>query len=47
MTEWDAAAYAKMSGLQKAMAAQVLPLLELRGDEHVLDVGAAKAGLPP
>jgi trans-aconitate 2-methyltransferase len=42
MTEWDAAAYAKMSGLQKAMAAQVLPLLELRGDEHVLDVGCGE-----
>jgi trans-aconitate 2-methyltransferase len=42
MTEWDAAAYAKMSGLQKAMAAQVLPLLEMRGDEHVLDVGCGE-----
>lgn len=42
MTEWDAAAYAKMSGLQKAMAAQVLPLLELRGDERVLDVGCGE-----
>ena len=42
MTEWDAAAYAKMSGLQKAMAAQVLPLLELRGNEHVLDVGCGE-----
>lgn len=42
MTEWDAAAYARMSGLQKAMAAQVLPLLALRGDEHVLDVGCGE-----
>ena len=42
MTEWDAAAYAKMSGLQKAMAAQVLSLLELRGDERVLDVGCGE-----
>lgn len=42
MTEWDAAAYAKMSGLQKAMAAQVLPLLDLRGDERVLDVGCGE-----
>lgn len=42
MTEWDAAAYAKMSGLQKAMAAQVLALLELRGDERVLDVGCGE-----
>lgn len=42
MTEWDAAAYARMSGLQKAMAAQVLPLLELDGDERVLDVGCGE-----
>lgn len=42
MTEWDAAAYAQMSGLQKAMAAQVLSLLELRGDERVLDVGCGE-----
>jgi trans-aconitate 2-methyltransferase len=42
MTEWDAAAYAKMSGLQKTMAAQVLSLLELHGDEHVLDVGCGE-----
>lgn len=42
MTEWDAAAYAKMSGLQKAMAAQVLALLALRGDEHVLDLGCGE-----
>lgn len=42
MTEWDAAAYANMSGLQKAMAAQVLPLLEFRDDERVLDVGCGE-----
>lgn len=42
MTEWDAAEYAKMSGLQKAMAAQVLSLLELRGDERVLDIGCGE-----
>lgn len=42
MTEWDATAYAKMSGLQKAMAAQVMPLLALRGDEHVLDLGCGE-----
>jgi trans-aconitate methyltransferase len=42
MTEWDAAAYARMSGLQKAMAAQVLPLLALHGDERVLDVGCGE-----
>lgn len=42
MTEWDAAEYAKISGLQKAMADQVLPLLELRGDERVLDIGCGE-----
>lgn len=42
MTEWDAAEYSKMSGLQKAMAGQVLPLLELVGDEHILDVGCGE-----
>jgi trans-aconitate 2-methyltransferase len=41
MTEWNAAEYAKLSGLQAAMAEQVLGLLRtrLRGDERVLDVG--------
>ena len=39
MTEWDAAAYARISSLQAAMAAEVLALLRLDGDEQVLDVG--------
>jgi trans-aconitate 2-methyltransferase len=39
MTEWNAAAYVKRSGLQEAMAAEVLALLRLRGDERVLDIG--------
>jgi trans-aconitate 2-methyltransferase len=39
MTEWDAAAYVKRSGLQEAMAAEVLALLHLRGNERVLDIG--------
>ena len=41
MTEWNAAEYAKLSGLQAAMAEQVLVLLRgrLRGDERVLDLG--------
>jgi trans-aconitate 2-methyltransferase len=39
MTEWDAAGYAKRSGLQEAMADEVLALLELKGSERVLDVG--------
>ncbi len=39
MTEWDADSYSRLSGLQKAMADEVLALLTLRGTEHVLDVG--------
>jgi trans-aconitate 2-methyltransferase len=56
MTEWNASEYAKLSGLQAAMAEQVLSLLRtrLRGDECVLDVGCGNgkvtreiAGLVP
>ena len=36
---WSGAEYAQHSSLQEAMAAQVLALLDLRGDEHVLDIG--------
>lgn len=39
MTEWNAADYARISGLQKVMADESLGLLNLRGSEHVLDVG--------
>lgn len=39
MTEWDAADYARLSGLQKAMAEEVIPQLVLKGNEEVLDVG--------
>ena len=39
MTEWAAAEYARRSQLQESMAAEVLALLELKGSEHVLDVG--------
>jgi trans-aconitate 2-methyltransferase len=39
MTEWDAADYAKRSGLQAAMADEVLALLDLNGSERVLDIG--------
>ena len=37
--EWDARAYASISGLQAAMGAEVLALLKLEGSEDVLDVG--------
>jgi trans-aconitate 2-methyltransferase len=39
MTEWDASGYAGISGLQQAMATEVLALLRLSGTERVLDVG--------
>jgi trans-aconitate 2-methyltransferase len=39
MTEWDAAGYVRRSGLQEAMAEEVLALLKLEGSERVLDIG--------
>jgi trans-aconitate 2-methyltransferase len=39
MTDWDASGYGRISGLQQAMAAEVLALLDLRGSERVLDIG--------
>ena len=39
MTEWDANEYSRRSGLQEAMAEEVLALLDLEGSERVLDVG--------
>ena len=39
MTEWNAAEYATVSELQRAMAAEALSLLNLNGTEHVLDLG--------
>ncbi len=36
---WSGAEYAQHSTLHDAMASQVLAQLDLRGDEHVLDVG--------
>jgi trans-aconitate 2-methyltransferase len=39
VTEWNAPEYARISALQKAMAEEVLSLLELKGTERVLDVG--------
>jgi trans-aconitate 2-methyltransferase len=39
MTEWDAAEYLRVSGLQERMAKEVLALLELKDTERVLDIG--------
>ncbi len=39
MTEWNAPEYDRLSALQDTMAAEVLALLKLKGDERVLDIG--------
>ena len=39
MTEWNAQAYARISALQQAMAAEVLSLLDLKDAKSVLDLG--------
>jgi len=44
-TPWDAADYARHSSLQEAMAAEVLALLPLAGNESVLDVGCGDGRL--
>ncbi len=38
-TEWSAEGYSTISGLQSAMASEVLGLLSLNGTENILDVG--------
>ncbi|MEO7853020.1 MAG: class I SAM-dependent methyltransferase [Rubrivivax sp.] len=42
---WSGDDYARHSSLQEAMAAEVLSLLQLRGDEQVLDVGCGDGRL--
>jgi trans-aconitate 2-methyltransferase len=42
---WDAADYSHHSSLQEAMAAQVLELLRLTGNERVLDIGCGDGRL--
>jgi trans-aconitate 2-methyltransferase len=39
MTEWNAADYERISGLQLAMAEEVLALLDLNGARRILDIG--------
>jgi trans-aconitate 2-methyltransferase len=39
VTEWKASEYARISELQHAMAEEVLGLLDLKGNERVLDIG--------
>ena len=39
MTEWKASEYARISELQHTMAEEALALLDLKGDERVLDIG--------
>jgi trans-aconitate 2-methyltransferase len=45
MTEWNATEYARRSGLQEAMAEEVLALLDLEGSERVLDVGCGDGNI--
>ena len=42
MTEWNAAEYARISELQRAMADEVLELLDVEGSEQVLDIGCGQ-----
>src|SRR6478735_2547967 len=42
MAEWDAAGYSQISLLQKAMAEEVIGLLELDGSDRILDVGCGE-----
>jgi trans-aconitate methyltransferase len=44
-TEWNAAAYRQISALQEWLAGKSLSTVELRGDEHVLDVGCGDGRL--
>ncbi len=39
MTEWNASGYARIAGLQEAMAEEVLGQLQLKGTERILDLG--------
>jgi trans-aconitate 2-methyltransferase len=39
MTEWNASEYDRLSALQDTMAADVLSVLTLKGDERILDIG--------
>jgi trans-aconitate 2-methyltransferase len=39
MTEWNAQEYDRLSALQDSMAAEVLSVLTLKGNEHILDIG--------
>ena len=45
MTEWNAELYSQRSALQKAMAAEVLGLLQLNGSESILDVGCGDGNI--
>jgi trans-aconitate 2-methyltransferase len=39
MTEWNASEYHRLSALQDTMAADVLSVLTLKGNERILDIG--------
>lgn len=39
MTEWNASEYDRLAALQDTMGAEVLSLLQLKGNERILDIG--------
>jgi len=45
MTEWNAAAYDRIDGLQQAMAHEVIDRLRFQGSERVLDVGCGDGAI--
>jgi trans-aconitate 2-methyltransferase len=45
MTEWNAELYRERSSLQRAMATEVLPALEVIGSDWVLDVGCGDGAI--
>lgn len=45
MTEWNAPAYARIAALQRAMADEALSLLDLTGNERLLDLGCGNGNI--
>ena len=39
MTEWNASEYDRLSALQATMAKEALSMLNLQGNERILDIG--------
>lgn len=45
MSDWDGNEYARVSGLQRAMARDAIAALALAGSENVLDIGCGDGDL--